>query len=127
MEKFLTANIVRKTLSTSLLLKNPISSWHGKPASWPDIKTNAEEGHIYLLCDTRYPIGFAATATGGYSVNIDGVAYADYENNAQFSMADWSNYTDTEGYVIDYLEGATKAHIIDIYPQTESENITAFL
>ena len=126
MEKFLTANIARKTLLTSLLTKNPICSWRGKPASWPDIRTNAEDGHIYLLCDTRYPIGFTATATGGYSVKIDGLAYADYETNAQFSMADWSGYTDTTGYTIDYPEGATKAHIIDILPQTVGENITVF-
>ena len=126
MEKFLTANIVRKSLLTSLLSKNPISSWRGKPSSWPDIRTNTQDGHIYLLCDTRYPIGFAATATGGYSVNIDGEFYGSYNSNAQFSMADWSNYTDTEGYAIDYPEGATKAHIIDIYPQSTFNNITGF-
>lgn len=126
MEKFLTANIVRKSLLTSLLLKNPICSWRGKPASWPNIRHNAEDGHIYLLCDTRYPIGFTATATGGYIVNIDGEFYGSYNSNAQFSMADWSSYTDTEGYPIDYPTGATKAHIIDILPQTSGGDITAF-
>lgn len=100
--------------------------WRGKPASWPDIRKNTEDGHIYLLVDTRYPIGFSVTATDGYSVKIDGIAYEDYNSQAQFSIADWTDYTATEGYSIDYPTGATKAHIIDIYPQTENENITAF-
>ena len=106
--------------------KKSKQDWHGKPASWPNIRKNTEDGHIYLLVDTRYPIGFCVTATGGYSVKIDGVAYEDYNSQAQFSIADWTDYTATEGYTIDYPTGATKAHIIDIYPQTENENITAF-
>ena len=126
MEKFLTANIVRKSLLTSLLTNKPIDSWRGKPASWPDIRKNTQDGHIYLLCDTRYPIGFTATATGGYCVAIDGENYGNYNSTAQFSMADWSSYTDTEGYAIDYPTGASKAHIIDIFPQTSGNNITAF-
>lgn len=126
MEKFLTANIARKTLLTSLLTKKHIYSWRGKPASWPDIRKSTQDGHIYLLCDIRYPIGFTATATDGYIVNIDGEFYGSYNSTAQFSMADWSDYTNTTGYVIDCPEGATKAHIIDIFPQTSGNNITAF-
>ena len=115
-------------LQSSLLtdLKIGKKSTFKKPASWPNITKNTQNSHIYLLADTRYPIGFSATAIGGYSVNIDGEHYADYNSQAQFSMADWSAYTDTEGYIIDYPTNATKAHIIDIYPQTEGNNITAF-
>ena len=115
-------------LQSSLLTDLKIGKKIGfkKPSSWPDIRKNTQNGHIYLLADTRYPIGFAATVTGGYSVNIDGEHYADYNSQAQFSMADWSEYTDTEGYTIDYPTNATKAHIIDIYPQTDSNDITRF-
>ena len=115
-------------LQTTLLSNLEITSNknYKKPASWPDIRKNAENGHIYLLLDDRYPIGLTAAATGGYSIKIDGAAYADYNSGEQFSMADWSAYTDTEGYVIDYPAGASKTHIIDIYPQSTSENITAF-
>lgn len=102
------------------------NDWKNKPASWPDIRKNAQDGHIYLLVDTRYPIGFIATATDGYSVKIDGIDYDDYTSNEQFSIADWTDYTATEGYAIDYPTGATKAHIIDIYPQTENESINTF-
>ncbi|MBR4508473.1 MAG: hypothetical protein IKP23_03260 [Elusimicrobiaceae bacterium] len=102
------------------------NDWKNKPESWPDIRKNAEEGHVYLLVDTRYPIGFVVTTTAGYSVAIDGTPYADYASNAQFSMADWEDYTDTPGYDISEPTGATKAHIIDIYPQTENESINTF-
>lgn len=97
-----------------------------KPNSWPDIRKNLVDNSIRLLVDDRYPIGFIATITGGYSVDIDGEHYADYNSEAQFSMADWSEYSATDGYAIDYPTGATKAHIIDIYPQTNGNNITAF-
>ena len=97
-----------------------------KPSSWPDIRKNLTPNSIRLLADTRYPIGFITTVTGGYSINIDGEHYGDYNSTAQFSMSDWSDYTDTDGYDITYPEDATKAHIIDIYPQTSGENITAF-
>lgn len=115
---------LQTTLPTNLEITS--NKNYKKPASWPDIRKNTENGHIYLLVDDRYPIGLTATATGGYSVKIDNTAYADYNSGAQFSMADWSAYSDTEGYTIDYPAGASKAHIIDIYPQSESENITAF-
>ncbi len=97
-----------------------------KPSSWPDIRKSVIPNSIRLLADTRYPIGFIATVTGGYSVDIDGEHYGNYNSATQFSMADWSSYTDTDGYDITYPEEATKAHIIDIYPQTSGENITAF-
>ena len=97
-----------------------------KPASWADIRKSAQDGHIRLFIDARYPIGFIAAATGGYSIDIDGKHYADYNSAEQFCMADWSDYTDTEGYAIDYPAGANKAHILDIYPQIENENINAF-
>ena len=97
-----------------------------KPSSWPDIRKNTKANSIRLLADTRYPLGFAATVTGGYSVDIDGEHYDDYNSQAQFSMEDWDDYTSTEGDSIDYPENATKAHIIDIYPQTSGNNITAF-
>lgn len=126
MKKSLLTNIVRQSLLNPLLFNNSYSSWHNKPASWPDIRKNCQKGHIYLLADTRYPIGFIVSATGGYSVKIDGISYDDYASNAQFSMADWSGYTATEGYEIDYPAGAIKAHIVDIFPQTASENIAAF-
>lgn len=128
MQRQLTQNIVIPSLVPGSLFagEGRKKDWQNKPASWPDIRKNAKDGHIYLLVDDRYPIGFAATATGGYSVKIDGVSYEDYNSQAQFSMADWSDYSASEGYIIDYPTGASKAHIIDIYPQTESENITAF-
>lgn len=115
-------------LQSSLLTFLDISkkSDFKKPSSWPNIRNNAYSNSIRLLVDDRYPVGFIATVTGGYSVNIDGEHYDNYDTSAQFSMADWSSYTDTEGYNIDYPTGATKAHIIDIYPQTEGNNITAF-
>ncbi len=116
---------LQSSLLTDLEIKQKSSTFE-KPGSWPDIRKNTQNGHIYLLADTRYPIGFAATATGGYSVNIDGEHYADYNSQAQFSMSDWSEYTDTEGYTIDYPTNTTKAHLIDIYPQTESNEITKF-
>lgn len=116
---------LQSSLLTDLEIKQKSSTFE-KPGSWPDIRKNTQNGHIYLLADTRYPIGFAATATGGYSVNIDGEHHADYNSQAQFSMADWSEYTDTEGYTIDYPTNATKAHIIDIYPQTDNNDITRF-
>ncbi len=97
-----------------------------KPSSWQNIRKNAPDNCIRLFVDDRYPIGFVATVTGGYSINIDGEHYADYSSEAQFSISDWTAYTDTQGYAVDYPTGATKAHIIDIYPQTENENITAF-
>ena len=127
MQKYLPKHLTKKSI---VLLefspKRRKKDWRGKPASWPDIRKNTQDGHIYLLVDDRYPIGLVATATGGYSVKIDGVDYNNYNSQAQFSIADWSDYTATEGYTIDYPTGTTKAHIIDIYPQTESENITIF-
>lgn len=116
---------LQSSLLTDLEIKQK-SSIFEKPDSWPDIRKNTQNGHIYLLADMRYPLGFTATVTGGYSVNIDGEHYADYNSQAQFSMSDWSEYTDTEGYTIDYPTNAVKAHIIDIYPQTTGNNITAF-
>jgi len=127
MQKYLPKHLSKKSITLqSFLPKKRKKDWRGKPVSWPDIRKNAEDGHIYLLCDTRYPIGFTATATGGYSVKIDDVAYDNYTSNEKFSMADWTDYTTTEGYTIDYPTGATKAHIIDIYPQNTANNITAF-
>ena len=116
---------LQSSLLTDLEIKQKSSTFE-KPDSWPDIRKNTQNGHIYLLADMRYPLGFTATVTGGYSVNIDGEHYADYNSQAQFSMSDWSEYTDTEGYTIDYPTNATKAHIIDIYPQTDSNDITRF-
>ena len=115
---------LQSSLLTDLQISEKIIFKH--PSSWPNIRKNIVNGHIYLLADTRYPIGFAATVTGGYSVNINGQHYADYNNQAQFSMADWSAYTDSEGYDIDYPTDASKAHIIDIYPQISGNNITSF-
>ena len=116
---------LQSSLLTDLEIKQKSSTFE-KPGSWPDIRKNTQNGHIYLLADMRYPLGFTATVTGGYSVNIDGGYYADYNSQAQFSMADWAEYTDTEGYAIDYPTNATKAHIIDIYPQTDNNDITRF-
>ena len=115
-------------LQNSLLTDLKIGKKSGfkKPSTWPDIRKNAKNGHIYLLVDDRYPIGLTATITGGYSVDIDGKHYEDYNSQAQFSMADWSEYTDTEGYSINYPTNAVKAHIIDIYPQNLGNNIIAF-
>lgn len=122
-----TCSIHNKILLSSVLTKEGNKQdWKDKPSSWPDIRRNGQNGHIYLLCDTRYPIGLVATVTGGYYVNIDGEFYGDYNSEAQFSMADWSSYTATEGYVIDYPTGATKAHILDIYPQNSANIITNF-
>lgn len=114
-------------LQSSLLTDLKIGKKSGfkKPSSWPDIRKNAPDKCIRLLVDDRYPIGFTATVTGGYSVNIDGEHYKDYNSQTQFSMADWNEYTDTEGYNINYPTNAVKAHIIDIYPQN-SNDITAF-
>lgn len=116
---------LQNSLLNDLEIKQKSSTFE-KPDSWPDIRKNTQNGHIYLLADMRYPLGFTATVTGGYSVNIDGEHHADYNSQAQFSMSDWSEYTDTEGYTIDYPTNATKAHIIDIYPQTDSNDITRF-
>ena len=115
-------------LRNSLLTSLEISKKSGfkKPASWPDIRKSTVPNSIRLLADTRYPFGFIATVTGGYSVDIDGEHYGDYNSSAQFSMADWTDYTDTDGYSISYPDGATKAHIIDIYPQASGAEITAF-
>ena len=127
MQKYLPKHSADKSIVLpSLLTKKRKNYWQNKPSTWPDIRKSASDGHIYLLCDTRYPIGFVASATGGYSVRIDGINYGNYNSEEQFSMSDWSTYSTTNGYVIDYPTGATKAHIIDIYPQTENENITAF-
>ena len=113
-------------LQNSLLTSLEIAAKSGfkKPSSWPDIRKNLVDNSIRLLVDDRYPIGFIATVTGGYSVNIDGEHYADYNSEAKFSIADWSQYADTDGYAINYPTGASKAHIIDIYPQTAGNNIT---
>ena len=115
-------------LQNSLLTSLKIGGKSGfkKPSSWPDIRKSAMPNSIRLLADMRYPLGLIATATGGYSVDIDGEHYDDYNSAAQFSVADWADYTDTDGYNIDYPTGATKAHIIDIYPKTNGNNITAF-
>lgn len=126
--KYLVKHDIKPNLLPSSLSpkKSKKGNWKDKPSSWPDIRTNAQDGHIYLLADTRYPFGLTATITGGYYVNIDGEFYDAYNSEAAFTMADWSSYTDTEGYTIDYPTGATKAHIIDIYPQNPANNITAF-
>lgn len=126
MQKYLLKSLVRGSLLKNLLVKNDLSKsedWQNKPESWPDIRENAQDGHIYLLADNRYNLGFKVICTGGYSVDIDGMHYQDYASDAQFSMnkADWPN----TGYAIDYPSGATKAHIIDIYPQSTSD-ITLF-
>lgn len=126
MQKYLLKSLVRGSLLKNLLVKNDLSKsedWKNKPESWPDIRENAQDGHIYLLADNRYNLGFKVTCTGGYSVDIDGTHYQDYASDAQFSMnkADWPN----TGYAIDYPSGATKAHIIDIRPQSTSD-ITLF-
>lgn len=127
MQTYLTKHLVNKSIALpSLLLEKRKNDWKGKPTTWPDIRKNTQDGHIYLLADARYPIGFTATATGGYNVKIDGITYGIYNSEAQFSMADWTDYTTTEGYEINYPTGATKAHIIDISPQVENEKITSF-
>ncbi len=115
-------------LQNSLLADLKIGKKNGfnKPSSWPNISRNVRENSIRLLVDNRYPLGFSATCNGGYYVNIDGEYYQDYSSQAHFSMADWSQYTDTDGYIIDYPIGASKAHIVDIYPQNEGNNITTF-
>ena len=115
-------------LQKSLLTDLKIGKKTGfkKPSSWRDIRKNVPDNCIRLFVDERYPIGFVATVTDGYSVDIDGEHYADCNSEAQFSMADWSEYTATDGYDISYPTGASKAHIIDIYPQTTGNNITAF-
>lgn len=115
---------LQNSLLTDLKIGKKIT--FNKPSSWPNIRKGVQNGHIYLLVDDRYPIGFTAAVTGGYSVDIDGEHYDDYNSQAQFSMADWREYTATEGYSIDYPTNAVKAHIIDIYPQTTGNNITAF-
>ena len=96
-----------------------------KPSSWPDIRKNAPANSIRLLVDNSYPIGLIATVTGGYSVDIDGVNFTDKNSNEQLSISSWEDYTETEGYPIDYPTECI-AHIIDIYPQTEGNSITAF-
>ena len=127
----LTKNLVRQSFLTTLLIKDTggggetSDGWKNKPASWPDIRTNAQDKHIYLLVDDRYPLGFTVTCTGGYTVNIDGVKYNDYASGAQFSMQK-TNWPAGTGYAIDYPTGATKAHIIDIFPQDTSNDITKF-
>ncbi len=127
MQKYLPKHLYKKSIALqSILVKKSKNDWKNKPASWPDIRKNAQDGHIYLLIDTRYPVGFISTVIDGYSVKIDGVAYGDYNSQAQFSIADWANYTATEGYTIDYPTESTKAHIIDIYPTTEGNDITIF-
>lgn len=127
MRTYFTKHLVNKSITLpSLLLKKIKNDWKGKPTTWPDIRKNAQDNHIYLLVDARYPIGFTAAATGGYCVKIDGVYYDDYSSQAQFAMSDWSSYTETEGYSIDYPTGATTAHILDIYPKNSSEHITGF-
>ena len=127
MQKYLPKHLAKKSIALpSISLAKDKKDWREKPTSWPDIRKNTQYGHIYLLVDTRYPIGFIATAIDGYSVKIDGIIYGYYANNAQFSIANWADYTATEGYTIDCPVGATKAHIIDICPLAENENITAF-
>ena len=115
-------------LQNSLLTDLVICKKSGfkKPLSWPDIRKNAPDNCIRLLVDVRYPIGFMATVTGGYSVDIDGEHYADYNSEALLSIPNWSEYTATYGYAIDYPTGASTAHVIDIYPQTNGNDITAF-
>lgn len=125
----LTTNLVRQSLLKTLLIKDTggtsVDGWKNKPASWPDIRTNAQDKHIYLLADDRYPLGFTVTCTGGYTVNIDGIKYNDYASGAKFSMQK-TNWPSDTGYAIDYPTGATKAHIIDIFPQDTNNDITKF-
>ena len=108
----------------SLLGRSSSGGWSGKPASWPDIRKNLIPNSIRLLADERYPLGFTASATGGYTVKIDGEVKGTYASGAQCSIpqTDWPN----TGYPIDYPTGAETAHIVDIYPTTEENNITAF-
>lgn len=128
MQKYLLKSLIRGSLLSSLLVKNGSSSnitdWENKPESWPDIRENVKNNSIRLLADDRYNLGFKVTCTGGYSVDIDGTHYQDYASDAQFSMnkANWPN----TGYTIDYPSGATKAHIIDIYPITEGNDLITF-
>lgn len=65
--------------------------WSGKPSSWPDIRKNLIPNSIRLLADERYPLGFTATATGGYTVKIDGELKGTYASGAQCSIpqTDW--------------------------------------
>ncbi len=127
MQKHLPKHLSKKSIALqSLLVKERKNDWKNKPASWPDIRKNAQDGHIYLLVDDRYPVGFVVTATGGYTVKIDGTHYADYASDTQFSMDEWVDYSDTPGYDISEPTGADTAHIVDIYPTTEGNNITAF-
>lgn len=67
------------------------SDWKGKPESWPDIRENLIPNSIRLLADDRYPLGFVANATGGYTVKIDGELKGTYASGAQCSIAqtDW--------------------------------------
>ena len=77
---------LQNSLLTNLEIRSKKRNFK-KPNSWPNICKNAKENSIRLLTDNRYPLGFTATCSGGYSVDIDGKHYADYASEEQFSMA----------------------------------------
>lgn len=86
-------SLVRKSpVVNGLLVKGGSSGgWSGKPESWPDIRKNLIPNSIRLLADKRYPLGFTATVTGGYTVKIDGEVKGTYASGAQCSIpqTDW--------------------------------------
>ncbi len=96
------------------------------PSSWPDIRNSAAQ--ISLLATNAggsYPkLGFSATVTGGYSVYIDGIKYADYASAAQCSI-DWAAYSATAGRAVT-TPAAYMAHVVEIYPKINGNNISAF-
>lgn len=96
------------------------------PSSWPDIRNSAAQ--IALLATNAGgscpKLGFSATVTGGYSVYINGVKYADFASSAVCSI-DWAAYSATTGRGIT-TPAAYTAHIIEIYPKVNGNNISAF-
>ena len=82
----------KKQLALKILGGGGSKGWDNKPESWPDIRENTKHNAIRLLADDRYPLGFKATVTGGYSVDVDGKKYGDYNSDAQcsFTTSDWA-------------------------------------
>ncbi len=96
------------------------------PPSWPDIRSSSAQ--IALLATNAGgscpKLGFSATVTGGYSVYINGVKYADYASAAPCNI-DWASYSATVGRAVT-TPAAYTAHIIEIYPRVNGNNISVF-
>ena len=123
---------ISSAVQAALERKQDDDDFHPEDYGWPDIRPAARPNAIVLLAGVKADysaydnLGFIATCEGGYNVFIDGVQYGDtYASGEQCSIT-WSQYSAMTGFPVTQPEALT-AHIVQIVPATDENNLTTFL